>query len=94
MNLRKLAEDQFCVRCGAREGVVLCHYTGTRRQALGGGYGLKVKDLAGAHLCGACHLQMDQLSRDKAQKWEHSEEFLFLCMLTVLRLAEQGELKW
>jgi hypothetical protein len=37
---------------------------------------------------------MDQLSRDKAKKWEHSEEFLHLCMLTVLRLAEQGEVTW
>lgn len=94
MNLRALAEGQDCVRCGKTEGVVLCHYTGARRLALGGGPGIKVKDLAGAHLCNDCHRQMDQLSRDKAQKWEHSEEFLFLCMLTVLRLAEQGELKW
>ena len=94
MNLRKLAEGQTCVRCHRnQESVVLCHYTGARRLAYGGGFGIKVLDLVGAHLCGVCHNEMDCLSRDKARKWEHSEEFLHLCMLTILRLAEQGELK-
>jgi hypothetical protein len=95
MNLRAIAEGQRCVRCGRNdETVVLCHYTGARRLAYGGGFGIKVKDLAAAHLCGECHRLMDTLSRDKGKKWEHSEDFLHYCMLTVLRLAEQGELKW
>jgi len=94
MNLRAAAQGQRCVRCGRNdETVVLCHYTGARRLAFGGGLGIKVKDLAGAHMCSRCHSEMDTLSRDKERKWEHSEEFLYLCMLTVLRLAEQGEIK-
>lgn len=93
MKLRKLAKGQICVRCQRfSETVVLCHYTGTRRLAYGGGFGKKVCDLVGAHMCAECHTEMDRLKRDKALKWEHSEEFLHLCMLTILRLAEQGEL--
>jgi len=95
VNLRAKAQGQRCVRClREHESVVLCHYTGARRLAYGGGYGIKVKDLAAAHLCADCHKQMDTLSRSKDHKWEHSEEFLHLCMLTILRLAEQGELHW
>lgn len=82
-----------CVRCESSTGVVLCHYTGVRREAYGGGYGIKVHDLAGAHLCQQCHTEMDTLSRDKENKWEHSEEFLHLCMLTILRLKGRGKLK-
>jgi hypothetical protein len=95
MSLRDKARGQICVRCYRdTETVVLCHYTGARRLAYGGGFGIKVKDLVGAHLCAACHRTMDTLSRNKSMKWEHSEEFLHLCMLTILRLAEQGDLKW
>lgn len=92
MNLRKLAEGQACVRCGAIEGVVLCHYTGVRRGAYGGGLGIKVDDAIAAHLCQACHLYMDTLSRNKSLKWEHSEEFQHYILLTILRLKEQGHL--
>ena len=95
MSLRALAQGQRCVRCNRDdETVVLAHYTGARRLAYGGGFGRKVADLAGAHLCARCHLEMDQLSRDKARKWDHSEEFLHYCMLTILRLADQGEIKF
>lgn len=95
MNLRAAAQGQRCIRCNRDdETVVLCHYTGARRLSYGGGFGIKVRDIVGAHMCSRCHLQMDQLSRDKNHKWEHSEEFLHLCMLTILRLAEQGEVKW
>lgn len=95
MNLRAKAQGQRCVRCGREhESVVLCHYTGVRRLMYGGGYGIKVKDLTGAHLCAECHSYMDTLSRSKEHKWEHSEEFLHYVMLTILRLADQGELHW
>lgn len=94
MNLRKAAQDQTCVRCGSKQGVVLCHYTGVRRLAYGGGLGIKVHDLIGAHLCGACHRDMDTHTRNKEKRWEHSEEFLHLCMLTLLRLAEKEVLRW
>lgn len=95
MNLREAARDQACIRCGKSDGsVVLAHYTGPRRLAYGGGFAIKVNDLAGAHLCSVCHVEMDSKSRVKALKWEHSEEFLHLCFLTILRLAEQGHVKW
>lgn len=93
MNLRDLAEGQSCVRCGAdgSDGsVVLCHYTGVRRGSFGGGMGIKVRDIVGAHLCPRCHREMDTQSRDKEKRWEHSEEFLYLCALTWIRLFEQG----
>lgn len=83
------------MRCGRQDkSVVLCHYTGARRLAYGGGYGIKVSDLAGAHLCGPCHKDMDTLSRNKDLKWEHSEEFLHYVLLTILRLAQQERIKW
>jgi hypothetical protein len=93
MDLRAAARDQSCVRCGREDGtVVLAHYTGARRLALGGGFGIKVHDLAGAHLCSACHAEMDTWSREKGTKWLHSEEFLYLCVKTAIRLFEQGKL--
>ena len=91
-DLTKLAKDQKCVRCGSTQGVVLCHYTGPRRLSLGGGFGIKVADIAGAHMCGRCHEEMDRLSRNKATKWEHSEEFLYYVVLTIIRLIEQESL--
>lgn len=72
---------------------MLCHYTGVRREAYGGGYGIKVKDVVGAHLCQRCHKEMDTHSRDKARKWEHSEEFQHYVLLTIIRWIEEGVLK-
>jgi len=92
--LREAARDQPCVLCNRNDGtVVLAHYTGVRRLAYGGGFGIKVNDLVGAHLCSYCHHAMDTASREKDQKWLHSEEFLHLCMLTIIRLQEQGIIK-
>jgi hypothetical protein len=88
--LRNAANGQSCVRCGGSDGVVGCHYTGARRLAYGGGFGIKVHDFLIAHLCAACHRQMDQSSRDKARKYEHSEEFLHLVALTLIRLFHKG----
>lgn len=89
MNLRAFAEGQACVSCGAQDGtVVLAHYFGARRHAYGGGMSLKGHDAIGAHLCHACHRFMDTLSRDKANKWLSSEEFLHLCALTFIRIID------
>jgi hypothetical protein len=88
--LRSAAEGRTCVRCGGTDGVVGCHYTGARRLAYGGGFGIKVHDFLIAHLCDRCHREMDQLSRDKAHKYEHSEEFLHLIALTWIRLFHEG----
>jgi hypothetical protein len=88
--LRKAAKDQSCVRCGNRNGtVVLAHYFGPRRHQYGGGMGVKGHDLIGAHLCHTCHTDMDRTSKSKEERWTHSEEFLHLCALTLIRLWEQ-----
>jgi hypothetical protein len=88
--LRNAAEGQCCVRCGGTQGVIGCHYTGVRRLAYGGGFGIKVHDFLIAHLCAQCHRDLDQLSRNKAQRFEHSEEFLHLIAVTLIRLFHQG----
>lgn len=92
--LRRAAKDQYCVRCNANDGTVVgAHYTGKRRLSYGGGFGKKAHDLVMAHLCFKCHTWMDQLARKDATEeteWRHSEEFLHLIMLTLLRLYEQG----
>ena len=82
------------MRCGKQDGtVVLAHYFGCRRHDYGGGMSRKGHDLIGAHLCRQCHLEMDVLTKDKANRWLHSEEFLHLCALTLIRLWEQGVVK-
>lgn len=88
------AKGQACVRCGADDGtVVAAHYTGYRRLSLGGGFGIKVADCVHAALCMRCHQFMDQTSRDKSRQIEHSEEFLHLCALTMIRLFDQEIVK-
>lgn len=87
------ANGTRCMRCGRQiEGVVACHYTGVRREVLGGGLGIKVSDLIHARLCQQCHQHMDTLSRNKDMKWEHSEEFLTLCALTLIQMVDEGVL--
>lgn len=94
LKLRDAAENQACVRCGAKDGtVVLAHYVGPRRHAYGGGMSVKGCDAIGAHLCHECHQYMDRESRNKAKRWELSEEFLHYCALTIIRLFEQGRVK-
>ncbi len=91
--LRNAARGQSCVRCGKTEGVVGCHYTGVRRLAFGGGFGIKVHDFLIADLCQECHHYMDTLSRKKdgTAEYLHSEEFLYLIALTwERRVVHQG----
>lgn len=87
------ANGKPCIRCKRQiEGVVGAHYTGVRREALGGGYGAKVSDLIHARLCQECHLEMDTLSRNKEMRYDHSEQFLTLCALTLIQLVHEGVL--
>lgn len=93
-DLRQAARDQSCVACGAQDGtVVLAHYFGPRRHEYGGGMSRKGCDLVGAHLCIRCHQRMDTLAKDKGKRWEHSEEFLHYCALTLIRLWNQGVIR-
>lgn len=86
------ANGKRCVRCGRQpEGeVVAAHYTGVRRDVFGGGLSIKVSDLLHARLCGECHQYMDSLSRNKDLKYDHSEQFLTLCALTLIQLVDEG----
>jgi len=85
------ANGKPCVKCGREiEGVVAAHYTGCRREAFGGGFGIKCSDLIHARLCGECHLWIDTLSRNKESRYDHSEQFLTLCALTLIQLVNEG----
>ena len=85
------ANGKPCVKCGRQiEGVVAAHYTGVRREAFGGGYGIKCSDLIHARLCQECHLWTDTLSRNKEARYDHSEQFLTLCALTLIQLVHEG----
>lgn len=88
--LLRASKDQVCVRCGKTSGVVGAHYTGVRRLKLGGGYGIKVHDFLTADLCQECHVWMDSLSREKEQRYGHSEEFFYYIALTWERRFLQG----
>ncbi len=93
MSLRTQARDQPCVACGVNDGtVVLAHYFGPRRHAYGGGMGHKGHDAVAANLCARCHQRMDTASRDKAKKWETSEEMLHYCALTWIARIHKGKI--
>lgn len=84
--IRAAARDQSCVRCGVEDGtVVLAHYTGPRQHAFGKGKGVKGSDAVGAFLCHRCHRHMDEYVDGNTV--ERSEEFLYLCALTWMRLV-------
>jgi len=91
--LRDAPNGESCVRCGRCDGTVVgAHYSGVRRLAYFGGLGKKVHDIVMAHLCAVCHREMDTLLKDKAKRWEHSEEMLHLVTLTIIRLISRGTL--
>ena len=93
------ARDQSCVNCGAMDGtVVAAHYQGMRSQQFGKGTGLKPHDLCIADLCSKCHRLFDNYlvsdceNRDQ-RRIDHSEQFLFCIIQTLVRRARQGVLK-
>jgi hypothetical protein len=93
--LLAMSAGEECVRCGhshKRETVVPAHYTGVRRDAYGGGLGVKVHDCLVADLCDECHVYMDAKSRDKEGRWGHSEEMQHYILLTVAKRFITG--KW
>lgn len=90
--LRRAAEGKRCtVRlpgCTDRDAV-LAHYGGTR---MGGGTGLKVDDLAGAHACPNCHDIVD--GRKPRPDWMSKQDVRLAhaegCIETTIRLRENG----
>ena len=92
--LLDLSRDEDCVRCGCMFGTVVpAHYTGPRREAYGGGIGVKVHDFIVADLCDECHAYMDRISRDKEGRWGHSEEFLHYVILTLAKRFVRGQIR-
>lgn len=89
--LRKAAEGQSCVRCGSTGTTILAHYSGLRQHDYGKGKAIKGADVAAAHLCHQCHEYFDQYA--EGNTWERSEEFLHLCMMTIIRLFKLGVIK-
>ena len=89
--LRQAARDQSCIRCGSLDGVVLAHYSGRGSHQFGNGMGCKSSDVAAAHLCTNCHTHMDSYADGNTV--EREAEFLRLCVLTTIRLFEQGVVK-
>ena len=89
--LRQAAKGQSCVACGISDGTVVgAHYSGPRRLSYGGGFGRKCHDLVLAHLCAKCHRYVDTGCKSKESRWDHSEQMQHYCLLTILRLWEQG----
>ncbi|MHB1516665.1 MAG: hypothetical protein ACYCVY_13420 [Acidiferrobacteraceae bacterium] len=83
------ARDQPCIRCGAQDGtVVSAHYSGLYAYQLGKGMGKKCHDAATAHLCAKCHVYLDSYADGNTV--ERSQEFLMLCMRTLIRNLERG----
>lgn len=90
----KAAKGQTCMRCGSTFRVCLAHYTGQRQFIYGKGKGIKCHDLAGADLCEPCHQYFDQYKwKDELTEDQASEEFLHLCILTIVRRFQDGVLK-
>lgn len=90
--LRAAANGQPCIRCYAQDGTIcLAHYCGPRQHDYGKGRGIKGEDAAGADLCVRCHQYFDNY--ESGNTVERSEEFLHLCMLTVIRRFRQGVIR-
>jgi len=92
--LTKASEGTDCVRCGS-SGAYSCHYNGSRQHDYGKGRGIKSNDMATAELCYNCDQVFTEGSThwQWAGKWERSEEFLHLIMLTNIRRFDKGVLK-
>lgn len=85
-----------CIRCHALEGVCGRHLNGLRQHALGKGRGIKAHPFAVADFCEACDKEFQEGSvakDDFRARIEYSEEFLFYCMLTLIRRAENEVIK-
>ena len=87
--MRKAADGQSCVRCGANDGTtVFAHYSGGYSLRLGNGMGTKSDDLLGADLCHQCHTRFDSYAGGNTP--ERDSEFMFCIFQTLLRRREQG----
>ncbi len=89
--ITKASNGATCINCG-NEGAYSCHYNGPRQHDYGKGRGIKANDLATAELCSKCDAIFTEGSKvqDCENKWERSEAFLHLIMMTNIRRFETG----
>ena len=89
MNLRKFARGQSCTAripgvCNQDPDTVVlahCNLFGM------GGMGMKAPDLCGAHVCSACHDQLD--GRSNRARWHTPEQSLEAWLAAILRTLER-----
>lgn len=100
-NLTREANGQPCIRCGKTGATVSAHYSGPWQHRLGKGRGIKGNDVGAADLCDECHTWFDEYrcvtaligtEERELQRLQRSEEFLALCLLTVIRRVEAGKI--
>jgi len=91
--LTQSAKGKTCIRCGAPDAYA-CHYNGPRQHAYGKGRSIKGHDLASAEFCHSCDQQFSEgvMPNDCINKWDKSEMFLHLIMLTNIRRWENGDI--
>jgi len=89
--ITKASKGSSCINCGA-DGAYSCHYNGPRQHDYGKGRGIKCNDLATAELCHECDREFTEGSKSHLwdNKWERSEVFLHLIMMTNIRRLENG----
>lgn len=90
--LRRACQGGRCVACGAEDGTVCGrHYNGIRQHMLGKGRGIKCHDFAIAQLCNACDAALTEgAASGYSAQLAHSEEFLFLCVATLIEREREG----
>ena len=97
--ITQAAKDRSCVNCGVNDGtIVRAHYGGMRQHQYGKGKGIKGHDCVAADLCMKCHSDFDsyQIGAGDTQYLkdiDHSEQFLHLCVLTLVKDIEEGVYK-
>ena len=87
------ARECACIRCGTNDKTIVArHYNGIRQHLLGKGRGKKAHDLCVAFLCDRCDQEFTEGSVGKNEyvRLEKSEEFMFLCMLTMIKCWRDG----
>ncbi len=89
--ITKASKGSTCINCGA-DGAYSCHFNGPRQHDYGKGRGIKCHDLATAELCYDCDQMFTEGSTNSMweSKWERSEHFLHLIMMTNIRRFENG----
>jgi hypothetical protein len=94
--ITQAAKDRSCANCGINDGtIVRAHYSGMRQHQYGKGRGIKGHDCVAADLCLVCHGKFDnyEMGEGDTKELRHidqSEQFLHLCVMTLIKDIEEG----